>query len=170
METIRKIVCVATFLALGVQPDAFGQEVPPERALELRHAVTAWLECEECTEGQLEAVLKQGELAVPARGAALERGPSPASLERLQMHLEKNYRDLLVYAETHDEVKVDLKLEEYVKLYLENYRASHAARAAEALGRIGGEAAKARLEAASRLRLRSDVQAVVQESVRKLRR
>jgi HEAT repeat protein len=169
METLKKVMCVAVFLGLGVQPEAFSQEVPPDQALELRQAVTAWLECEECTEGQLEAVLRLGELAVPSLGAALERGPSPASLERLQMHLERNYREMSVYAETHDEVKMDFKLEEYVKIYLENYVASHRARAAEALGKIGGESAKARLEAASRLKLRSDVLAVVRESANKAR-
>lgn len=169
METLKKLMCVAVFLGLGVQPDAFSQEVPPDEALALRQAVTAWLECEECTEGQLEKLAKFGEQAVPSLAAALERGPSPASLERLQMHLERNYREMSVYAETHDEVKMDMKLEEYVKIYLENYVAGHRARAAEALGKIGGEGAKAQLEAASRLKLRSDVLAVIKESAGKLR-
>jgi hypothetical protein len=169
MKTMSKVMCVAVFLGLGVQPEAFSQEVPPDKALELRQAVTAWLECEECTEGQLESVAKLGELAVPSLAAALERGPSPASLERLQLHLERNYREMSVYAETHDEVKMDLKLDEYVKIYLENYVASHRARAAEALGKIGGEGAKTRLEAASKLKLRADVLAVVRASAEKAR-
>ena len=130
-------------------------------------AVTGWLECEECEEGQLEVVLKQGELAVPSLGAALERGPSPASLERVRMHLEKSHRDLVEYARTHDEVKVALKEEEYVKAYLENYRALHASRAAEALGKIGGEAARKYLEAAAKRPLRADVQAVVKKHLGK---
>ena len=169
METLKKVICVAVFLGLGAQPQAFSQEVPPDQALALRQAVTAWLECEECTEGQLEAVLKLGELAVPSLAAALERGPSPASLERLQMHLERNYREMAVYAETHDEVKMDLKLDEYVKIFTENYVAAHRARAAEALGKIGGESARARLVAASRLKLRADVLAVIKESADKAR-
>lgn len=168
MKTMSKVMCVAVFIGLGVQPDAFSQEAPPDQALALRQAVTAWLECEECTEGQLEAVAKFGEFAVPSLAAALERGPSPASLERLQLHLERNYAELSVYAEKHDEVKIDVKLEEYVKIYLENYSANHRARAAEALGKIGGESAKSRLEAASKLKLRADVLAVVKESAGKL--
>lgn len=169
METMKKLMCVAVFLGLGIQPDAFAQEMPADQALALRQAVTAWLECEECTEGQLEAVAKLGELAVPSLGAALERGPSPASLERLQTHLERNYREMAVYAETHAEVKMDVKLDEYVKIYLENYVAGHRARAAEALGKIGGANARARLESASKLKLRSDVLAVVRESANKAR-
>ena len=65
-------------------------------------------------------------------------------------------------------MKVAVQLEEYVKIYLENYAANHPARAAQALGKIGGEGAKNRLEAASRLKLRSDVLAVVKESAAKL--
>ena len=170
MKTKMKVVCVAVLLGLGVQPDAFSQEVPPERALEMRQALIAWLECEECTEGQLEALLKQGELAVPSLAAALRYGPSPASLERVQGQLEQTYRELLVYSQTHDEVKLELKEDEFVKLYLDNYRASHAARAAEALGMVGGELAKATLDSASRLRFRADVLAVIQESARRLNR
>jgi hypothetical protein len=170
MKTFKNLMCVVVFASLGITDVTFAQdkEVSPEQAFELRKAVIGWLECEECEEGQLEAVAKQGELAVPALGAALERGPSPASLERVRMHLEKSHRDLVEYSKTHDEVKVGLKEEEYVKVYLENYRALHASRAAEALGKIGGEAAKRHLENASKLGLRADVQAVVKANVARL--
>ena len=169
MKYLKNLMCVIVFASLGITEVSFAQdkEVSPEQALELRQAVTGWLECEECEEGQLEVVLKQGELAVPSLGAALERGPSPASLERVRMHLEKSHRDLVEYARTHDEVKVALKEEEYVKAYLENYRALHASRAAEALGKIGGEAARKYLEAAAKRPLRADVQAVVKKHLGK---
>jgi hypothetical protein len=167
MKTFKNLMCVVVLASLGITDVTFAQskEVSPEEALELRKAVIGWLECEECEERQLEGVLKYGELAVPSLGAALERGPSPASLERVRMHLEKSHRDLVEYAKTHDEVKVSLKEEEYVKAYLENYQALHASRAAEALGKIGGEAARKYLENATKLRLRADVQAVVRKSL-----
>lgn len=164
-DIMIKIACVAVLVGIGIQPKAFSQELKPEQALQLRQAVTAWLECEECTEGQLAAVLKQGELAVPSLGAALERGPSPASLERLQLHLERNYREMAEYARTHDEVKM-LGEKEYLQIYLDNYRANHAARAAEALGKIGGANAQKILEGASKLALRADVLQVVQNARR----
>lgn len=168
MKSIKNLMCVAVFASLGITDVSWGQRAAsPEEALELRKTVIAWLECEECGEKQLDSVVNLGEKAVPALGAALEHGPSPANLERVQMHLEKSHRDLLEYAKTHDEVKVALKEEEYVKAYLENYRALHASRAAEALGKIGGEAAKKHLENASKLGLRSDVQAVVKKSLGK---
>jgi hypothetical protein len=169
MKSISKKMWVV-LAALATAPLAFGQEMPAGQALEVRQAVVAWLECEECTEGQLEGVLKLGALAVPSLGAALERGPSPASLERNQIHLEQTYRNLVEYARTHDEVKVELKEEEYVKLYLENYRANYGVRAAEALGKIGGEAARKHLDNASKLGLRADVQAAVKESAGKIAR
>jgi hypothetical protein len=170
METIKKLMCVLTFAALGIVSDANAQEMPPEQALAVRQAVVAWLECEECTEGQLEGVLKQGPLAVPSLAAALERGPSPASLEKVRRHLEQSHRNLVEYSRTHDEVKVELNEEEYVKLYLENYRANYGIRAAQALGKIGGDAARKSLEAASKLSLREDVKKVVAESAKGLGR
>ncbi len=165
MKTIKNVLCVLVLASLGITEVSWGQTATPQEALELRKAVIAWLECEECEEKQLEGVLRLGEKAVPALGAALERGPSPANLERVQMHLEKSHRDLVEYSKTHDEVKVALTEEEYVNVYLENYRALHASRAAEALGRIGGEAARKYLEAASKRNLRADVQAVVKKSL-----
>jgi hypothetical protein len=170
METIKKLMCVVTFAALGIVNDASAQDVPPEQALAVRQAVVAWLECEECTEGQLEGVLKQGALAVPTLAAALERGPSPASLEKVRMHLEQTHRNLVEYARTHDEVKVELGEEEYVKLYLENYRANYGIRAAQALGKLGGDGARKSLESAVRLPLRDDVKRAAAESVKRLSR
>jgi hypothetical protein len=165
-----KQLIVAAFAAMLAASSLAAVELPPEESLAARKAIVAWLECEECTEGELEAVLKLGQAAVPSLAATLERGPSPASLEKLRLHLESTYRQLVEYSRTHEEVKIDFSQEEYVKVYLENYVANHGVRAAQALGRIGGETARKSLENAGKLPLREDVKKVVEESAKGFRR
>jgi len=141
-------------------------ELTPEQSLEVRKAVVTWLECEECTEGELEKLLRYGEYAVPTLGAVLERGPSPATLEKYRLHLESSYRNLIEYSRTHEEVKIEQTEEEYVKQYLENYQAHHAVRAAQALAKLGGVEPRRSLEVASKRKMREDVNLVIQESLK----
>ena len=163
-------VLVAVALSIFGTAGVYAKELSPEDSLAVRKAVVAWLECEECTEGELEGVLRLGEVAVPTLGAALERGPSPASLEKVRMHLESSYRNLVEYARTHEEVKIDQSEEEYVKQYLENYQANYAVRSAQALAKLGGPEARKLIDAAGKRKLREDVAVVVQESARALSR
>jgi Mg2+ and Co2+ transporter CorA len=145
-------------------------ELTPEQSLEVRKAVVAWLECEECTDGELDRLARYGELAVPTLGAVLERGPSPATLENYRLHLESSYRKLVEYSRTHDDVKIDQSEDEYVKQYLENYQAHFAVRSALALRKLGGVQARTILEAASKRKMRDDVNAVVQDSLKAISR
>jgi hypothetical protein len=163
-------VLVATALSMLGASTFAATELTPEQSLEVRKAVVSWLECEECTEGELEKLLRYGELAVPTLGAVLERGPSPASLERYRLHLESSYRNLIEYSRTHDEVKIDQSEEEYVKQYLENYQAHHAVRSAQALAKLGGVEARRILDAAGKRKMREDVSVVVRESAKTLGR
>jgi hypothetical protein len=57
-------------------------------------AVTGWLECDRCAEGQLERVVAQGDDAVPLLAVALSDGLSPAARELLRRHLVRVYFDL----------------------------------------------------------------------------
>jgi len=166
MNSCKKM-CVAVGVALlAVTGLSAAAEIPPEQSLAIRQAVVAWLECEECTESELETVARYGELAVPTLGAALERGPSPASLEKYRLHLESTYQKVVEYSRTHDEIKLEQSQEEYVKMYLENYQANYVVRSAEALGKVGGREAARFLEAASKRKVREDVDAVVQEAAK----
>lgn len=164
------VVLVAVALSIFSSSAVYAKELSPEDSLAVRKAVVAWLECEECTDGELEGVVKFGELAVPTLGATLERGPSPASLEKVRMHLESSYRNMVEYARTHDEVKIDQSEEEYVKQYLENYQANYAVRSAQALAKLGGPEARKLIDAAGKRKLRDDVSVVVQESAKTLSR
>ena len=142
------------------------QELPPETASQLRQALVTWLECEECTEGELEALQKFGQAAVPALGHVLARGPSAASRERVRRHLETSYAGILVTAKKTDE-KVELSQEEYVKYYLGNYVGNYQVRSAQALATIGGEEARRHLGAAiSSKTLRADVQSAVEAAAK----
>src|SRR5512134_3649634 len=67
---------------------------PPERAAEIRSIIVAWLECDECSEGELAAVVKLGQAAVPSLAANLRDGPSPARREQLRRHLEESHARL----------------------------------------------------------------------------
>jgi len=140
----------------------------PEQAAEVRHALVEWFECEECTEGQLDRVVKFGQLVVPSLGATLREGPPPASIEELRQHLLANYRNLAEYQSTHPDepVKLPMGEAEYVKTYLDNYVALYQVRAATALGTIGGPAAREALLSARPVR--SDVRSAVEQALAKL--
>ena len=121
--------------------------LPPEQATQVRHAIVTYLECEECEEGELEAVVKMGQVAVPSLVATLREGPSQANLELLRRNLTTTYRRLKEYEQTHPEAKICSEAE-YVKSYTDNYIARYQSRAATALGSIGGLEAKRALEEA----------------------
>lgn len=169
MKTINIVLAAVALSMLGSSTFA-ATELGPEQSLEVRKAVVTWLECEECTDGELERLLRYGEYAVPMLGAVLERGPSPATLEKYRLHLESSYRNLIEYSRTHDEVKIDQSEEEYVKQYLENYQAHYAVRSAQALAKLGGVEARRILDAAGKRKTREDVSLVIQESVKALSR
>jgi hypothetical protein len=168
--TRNSILSAAVLLALAAFNPGSGalraQELPPEAASQLRLALVTWLECEECTEGELEAVQRYGAAAVPSLGHVLARGPSAASRERVRRHLESSYADILVAAKKGDE-KVELSQEEYVKYYLANYVGNYQVRSAQALAAIGGEEARKLLATAIASKtLRDDVQAAVEAAAK----
>ena len=169
MKKFHIVLAAAVLSILGASTFA-AAELTPEQSLEVRRAVVTWLECEECTEGELERLVRYGEFAVPTLAATLERGPSPATLEKYRLHLESSYRNLIEYSRTHDEVKIEQTEEEYVKQYLENYQAHYAVRSAQALAKLGGSNARKILEVAAKRKMREDVNLVIQESLKSMGR
>jgi len=169
MKILTILLATLAILSCGASTRA-ATTLSPEQALAVRTSVIAWIECEECTDGELERLLKYGELAVPTLGAMLERGPSPANLERYRLHLENSYRELADYSRTHAEVKMNPSQEQYVEQYLANYRALYAVRSAQALAKVGGDTARGFLEAASKRPMRADVDLAIRESLKAMRR
>lgn len=139
----------------------------PEQAVQARNQIMAWLECEECSEGELEAVVKLGNIAVPTLGATLKQGPSAASREELRQHLVDTHQKLGEYARTHPEGKVSMSEDQYVKTYMDNYVALYGVRSAQALAAIGGAEANKHLQTALKYELRADVRAVVADSLKR---
>jgi len=140
----------------------------PEQAANARRTIVAWLECEECTEGQLEAVTRLGPVAVPTLAVTLRQGPPPANRELHRAHLVDTYRQLKDYEKQHPQNKVTMSEDEYVRFYTANQTALYQIRAAQALATIGGADARRALQEALQLPLRDDVKATVRDSLQKL--
>jgi hypothetical protein len=163
-------VPAALLMLAAFNPGAYAQDVPPDQAAEARRTIVSWLECEECTEGELEAVQKLGSAAVPTLGATLASGPSAASREKVRRHLETSYVGIAEYAKKSGD-KLEISQEEYVKYYLENYAANYQVRSAQALAAIGGDEARKLLATQiKRKSARDDVQSAMEEAARGARR
>jgi hypothetical protein len=142
----------------------------PEQAAAARRIIATWLECEECESGELEAVVKLGNVAVPTLAATLRGGPSAASREKLRRHLVTTYGQLRKEGETHREMRIEQSEQAYVQTYMENYVALYQVRSAQALAAIGGDEARRALETAGGASLRKDVADAVNESLGKVTR
>jgi len=164
---IGVLICLAVLACTrGESKSTTTPELSPEQRADARRTMVAYLECEECTEGQLEAVVKLGETIVPSLAASLHAGPSPASLEVLRDHLETNYDRLQKYGRTHREARLEMGKGEYVRTYTENFVALYQVRAATALGAIGGRKAEEALKKSLELRLRGDVRNSVTQALK----
>ncbi|MBI5042527.1 MAG: hypothetical protein HZC10_01555 [Nitrospirae bacterium] len=170
MKTIYFII-LTYFLAAWIYPGlGHSQEkLTLKETAEAQHIIVNWMECEECVDGELEAVKKLGEIAVPSLSKILPEGPSKESLDLRRRHLITTYKELKKYGETHPESAIKMSEQEYVKIYMDNYIALYQIRAAEALSAIGGLAAKKALEDSLKIPLRDDVKAAVRDSIEKLK-
>jgi hypothetical protein len=133
-----------------------GQVSQAHRLLEM------WLECTECDRGELEGV---GSLI-----ATLERGPSQARREIMRFRLIRSYKQLAEYRDSNHVLTAIESEPEHIAHYMENYMAQYQIRAAIALARIGGPAARHALEKSLTTWLRKDVERAVSESLEKLRK
>jgi len=165
-RTVISIGILVFCLAVCGSPKLIQAE---EQTSETSRTVVTWLECEECTKGELQAVVKLGAAALPSLVASLREGPSQASHELLRRHLITTYQELKKYETIHPEAKVAMSEAEYVKTYVDNYSALYQIRAATALAAIGGSEAKRALEEATQAPLRDDVKAAVKDSLEKLK-
>jgi hypothetical protein len=140
----------------------------PEVAERARLVLVAWFECEECEEGQLKAVLEQGDTVVPSLVAVLEGGASPASRELLRQALLVRYEEMAAYAQGEGE-KVSFTRKELINHQLGNLDALYRVRAATALGQVDHPSARTALQAASKSVERDDVRAVIDGALKQKR-
>lgn len=160
------IVTTSGWTMWAADGDSLKHLTPKEYAA-LRDAVVAYAECEECESGELDAVVRFREKAVPTLVAVLERGPSEAKMAEHEFGLRRTYQNLQEYARKHPEGKVSLSEQDYLRTYRDNYKALYQVRAATALAAIGGTNAKKALEQASQ---RNDLRADVLKDIKKLLR
>jgi len=139
--------------------------------------VIEWLECQECIEGELDALRDragQGRFRNAAIGElaeVLRQGPPPRRMSQMERSLLEDYAGLVKYAQTHPEAKPASSRDEFVQRFLSNFRASYRIRAALGLAEIGGQEAREVLQEAARTpsKYRKDVQRVIGQAVATVR-
>jgi hypothetical protein len=170
-------VLLVTLVAWGVNYSATSADtaanvlgLSPQEAEAARHTIVAWLECEECTSGELKAVVALGTVAVPTLAAVLREGPSPASLETYRLRLLQAYDEMAAYLKKRpNEKPLTLSKQQYVDVYFSNYIALHKVRAAEGLARIGGTASRKALDVAKDDPNRDDVRGAIRKALSEVR-
>ena len=131
--------------------------------------IRVWLECDECKDGELEAVRNLGQQAVPLLAATLQNGPSPERRDAHRKHLLRRYDQLTAYAKTHKNASVPLTQTEFVNRYMDKFESLQRMRSARALATIGGAEARSALDKALTQSLRPEVLRVVKESLTQIK-
>jgi len=132
-------------------------------------ALTTWLECEECQDGELAAVTRYGQTVVPSLIAVLDGGPSPASREQMRRQLEVRYDELAERAQRNPNARLASSKDQFIALYLGNFDAQYRVRAAQALAAIGGQRSRGALEAALGKAQRGDVDSEIRRLLRTMK-
>ena len=112
-----------------------------------RQVLLAWLDCEECVDGELDALRGLGPRAVDTLAGALHRGPSPASQALLRHELGERHAAIAARA-ARDDAPLPVDRETYLAHQLSNRDALYRLRAVQGLHAIGGRAARDALRAA----------------------
>ena len=141
----------------------------PEQQVAARRVIAEWLQCEECVDGELDALVQLGApLAEPTLAATLLGGPSPASLALREAELRVRYLELVEFARSHPHAPVGMDLEQHVATYLANFVALQRIRSAQGLAALRGPGAVSALRKTQGLNLRQDVREAVDEALAQL--
>ena len=147
--SVRFLLVIPALLMLNC-PALAQYRVPPERAAAARQALLAWFECVECTDFELEKLLKYRREVEAALVHVLENGPSPA----VRAEIENRVRDQL------DANAWRAEKERFVQMSVGDADSAYRLRAVKALARLKTPIAKRALqEAAHDATLRPDVRA-----------
>lgn len=167
--SIRTVAHTSLVILLGVTLVACDKKKPTgpnyKEIEAARVAMVDWLECEECTEGQLKNVLEHSARLQPMLVSTLKKGVAPASRELYKRELEKRYDELIAYSRTNKHSKPTLPKDEFVKLYLGRLTAQYQTRAAKALSAIGGDKSKQALKEALNKTKSDDVRQVIKQAL-----
>ena len=118
----------------------------PLRPVSIETQIVTWLECEECVDGELQAVVALGEQAVPGLAKFVQAGPSFERIEAYREHLSRTYEELREYGTRHPEDQIQTTEQQYINMYSESLNNLYRIRAALGLSSIGGQAARNAIE------------------------
>ena len=121
---------------------SFSVPTPREAEMErIQQIITAWLECQECTQGQLRAVRSLGKAAVPTLELVRDNSPSSVLLNELKVkhkrYLEDSYRKVQQHLKATNKPPISMTEDQYVDLFLKGAVDLYQIRAAKALRAIG---------------------------------
>ena len=159
---------------------AFAEASEPIRsssgAAEVMRTVLNWLECEECIDGELKAVIRLHNIAVPPLSIALREGPSQSSLEIYRRELMVSYtrmagyhssktERLLNFPDSNNPSRLAMTRDEYIAHHLGNYVRLYQIRALTALSMIEGTTATTALEGALQSPLLREIKMRVRDAL-----
>jgi hypothetical protein len=126
--------------AVGVVLGSGGDLTPREKRV-----VRNWLECDECSDGELDSLLTLGSRARTALIAVLDSGPPVARVVELRGELAKGHSRGVAWVSAHPSLGPAPDSTTYVGTYVESFRRLYCTRAAWGLGALGGQPAVAAL-------------------------
>jgi hypothetical protein len=115
-------------------------------------ALLAWLECVECSDGELERLVPHAALVGPTLSQILLHGPSPSEKARIEDKVRADWKSLSSKARVYDE-------KDYVEVFSRNAEVQYQIKAIQALARFAAPQYDQALLAASKsTKLRPEVQ------------
>jgi hypothetical protein len=152
MTMDRRLVTLVAMILAAACTRAPAQQAAAPASAPAPSVVTAWLDCVECTQDQLNALVSAGNSVVPELSALLSNGPPQATLDRERAFLQSRYQKIVDYARQHPGgPPVALTQDQYVQQYLQVYVLRTRMRSARALGAIATADAKDALKKAQQL-------------------
>lgn len=132
-----------------------------------RLAIINWVRCIECADGELDRLIKFGQVIVPHLSTMLAGGPAQSTRERVQQLNTIIYERLRTYAKKYPHSRLSIDKEVFLRRYLDNFVFHYRSRAAHALAAIGGERAEQvlaeSLETAAHPRLKARLQSLLDQ-------
>jgi hypothetical protein len=145
------------------------------RLLDDHEKVERFLNCEDCLDGELDAVLELGDRANPILIDYLVSGPSPETLQSVERGLRESYSQMAEYAKIQEDRTLQPRQsqEAFVSNFLENLVAQYQTRSVRAIVLIGDEEAVEKASSVLEEQLartkREDLRTLLQQSLRDLK-
>ena len=132
-----------------------------------RLAITNWIRCIECADGELDRLTKFGQVIVPHLSTMLAGGPAQSTRERVQQLNIVTHERLNAYAKQNRHSRFSMDREVFLKIYFDDFVFHYRSRAAHALAAIGGDRAEQALaealETAAHPRLKAQLQSLLEQ-------